>query len=400
MRDTAVFLVATGGLLLLSIATDMLGRRTFLPRVSLLVVIGVLFGSDVLNLIPPVLTDRFEIIANIALTMVGFLLGGKLTRKSLGQSGRESVWISLSAALVTTVTVALGLAVFGTPADIAILLGCIASATAPAATVDIVMESGTSKRSFSRLLLMVVALDDAWGLILFSIGLAIVSTINGVDGAGSPVLAASKEIGGAALLGFLIGLPAAYLTGRVRPRQPMVAEALGLVFVCGGLALWLDVSFLIASMAMGATIANLGKHHAYPFHAIEGIEWPFMVVFFVLAGASLELDTLKDIGLIGFIYIIFRVIGKLVGAWLGGRISDANPVTRRWMGLALLPQAGVAIGMALVATNTFPAHGRVFLTVVISATIIFEIAGPALARLAIRRAIIEEDTRSQVSPNE
>jgi Kef-type K+ transport system membrane component KefB len=400
MNDAALFLLTIGGLLLLSIATDTLGRRTFLPRVSLLVAIGVLFGGDVLDLIPPVLTDQFEIVANIALTMVGFLLGGKLTRESLGQSGRKSIWISLSAALGTTVTVAVGLMVFGAPVDIAILLGCIASATAPAATVDIVMESRTSKRPFSRLLLMVVALDDAWGLILFSIGLAIVTTMNGIDGAVSPALAASKEIGGATVLGLLIGLPAAYLTGRIKPGQPALAEALGLVFVCGGLAIWLNVSFLIASMVMGATIANLARHHDYPFHAIEDIEWPFMVIFFVLAGASLETGALRDVGLIGFTYIIFRVAGKLLGAWLGARVSGADSVTRRWMGLSLLPQAGVAIGMALLAANTFPAYASLILTVVISATILFELVGPAFTRFAISRAIIEEDASSQVTPRE
>ena len=393
MLDTAQFLLTLGGMLLLGIATDFLGRHTFLPRVSLLVALGVLFGHGVLDLIPTIVQDQFEIIANIALTMIGFLLGGKLTRESLRKSGRRSVWISLSAAFGTATIVAFGLIIFGTPVDIAILLGCIASATAPAATVDIVMESG-KKGPFSELLLMIVALDDAWGLILFSIGLAIVSTMHGIDGAGSPMLVATKDIGGAAIIGLLIGLPAAYLTGRIKPGQPMLAEALGLVFVCGGLAIWLDVSFLIASMVMGATIANLGKHHDYPFHSIEDIEWPFMVIFFVLAGASLEISTLKDIGLIGFIYIIFRVAGKLAGAWLGSRVSGADPVTRRWMGLALLPQAGVAIGMALLAANSFPAYGPLFLTVVISATIIFEIVGPALTRFAILRAIIEDDVPS------
>ena len=393
MHDAALFLLAIGGLLLLSIATDMLGRRTFLPRVSLLVILGVIFGKDALDLIPLVLTDRFEIITNIALTMIGFLLGGKLTRESLGKSGRKSVWISLSAALGTAVIVAFGLTVIGAPADIAILLGCIASATDPAATVDIVLESKT-KGPFSRLLLLVVALDDAWGLILFGIGLAIVPAMLGIDGAGSPMLIAAREIGGAAILGLLIGLPAAYLTGRIKPGQPMLAEGLGLVFICGGSAIWFDVSFLIASMVMGAVIANLAKHHDYPFHAIEEIEWPFIVIFFVLAGASLEIGALKDIGLIGITYIVFRVAGKMAGAWLGGRVSGADSVTRRWMGFALMPQAGVAIGMALLAAHTIPAYGPVILTVAISTTIIFEIIGPALTRFAIRKAIIEDDVPS------
>jgi Kef-type K+ transport system membrane component KefB len=145
-------------------------------------------------------------------------------------------------------------------------------------------------------------------------------------------------------------------------------------------------------MVMVAIIANLAKHHDYPFHAIEDIEWPFIVIFFVLAGASLEIGALNDIGLIGLAYIICRVAGKIGGAWLGGRVGGADSMTRRWMGLALLPQAGVAIGMALLAAHTFPAYGPVFLTVTISTTIIFEIVGPIFTRYAIRKAIIEETT--------
>lgn len=98
------------------------------------------------------------------------------------------------------------------------------------------------------------------------------------------------------ILGVLLGFPAAYLTGRIRTGRPMLMEALGLVFLCGGIAIWLDVSFLIASIVMGAVVANFARHHEYPFHEIENIEWPFMTIFFVLAGASLELDMITQIG--------------------------------------------------------------------------------------------------------
>ena len=193
------------------------------------------------------------------------------------------------------------------------------------------------------------------------------------------------EIGGAIVLGLLIGLPGVFLTGRIRSGQPMLIEALGLVFVCGGLAIWLGISFLIASMVMGATIANLARHHEYSFHAIEGIEWPFLVIFFTVAGASLELSALKTIGLIGLVYIICRTIGKVVGAGLGAHISNANQVTRRWMGIALLPQAGVAIGMALVASSQFPEYRQELLSVIISTTILFEIIGPIFSRYALNQ---------------
>jgi len=379
------FLLTLGGILLLGLVVSTLGRRTFLPRVTLLLIFGIIIGREGLDIVPLVFFGNFEIIADMALLMVGFLLGGKLTMDSLRQSANEVLWISICAAIATTMVVSLGLIWFGVSKEIAILLGCIASATAPAAVLDVVIESNT-KTSFKDLLLSIVALDDVWALILFSIGVAVVTSLNGHAEEIPPLLMAAKEIGGALILGIVIGLPAAYLTGRIKPGQPILTEALGLVFVCGGIAIWLDVSFLIASMVMGAVIANVAKHHEYPFHTIEGIEWPFMVVFFVLAGASLELTALREIGLIGVIYILSRASGKILGARIGSQMSRADQVTTSWMGAALLPQAGVAIGMALVAANYFPEYRQILLSVVISSTVFFEIVGPVFTRLALRRA--------------
>ncbi len=384
MVETAEFLLAIGGFLLLGLATDFLGRHTFLPRVTLLLILGIILGDDVLALIPETVSGSFEIVADLALLMIGFILGGRLTLKRLMKSGKQLVWISISAALGTAMVVGWSLVFIGMPLDIAILLGCIAAATAPAATTDTVLESG-QKTQFSRLLLAIVAIDDAWALLLFSIGIAGVSILNGSQEFSSPLLHAIYEIGGAILLGGVIGLPASYLTGRIRPGQPMMTEALGLVLLCGGAAIWLNVSFLISSMVMGAVIANMARHHTRPFHEIENIEWPFMVIFFMLAGALLDIDILAELGIVGSVYIISRVTGKLAGAWAGARISDASEDIRRWMGLALLPQAGVAIGMALIAANRFPEYQQLILSVVVSTTVLFELFGPVFTRMALKR---------------
>jgi Kef-type K+ transport system membrane component KefB len=159
-----------------------------------------------------------------------------------------------------------------------------------------------------------------------------------------------------------------------------------MVFLCGGLALWLEVAFILSAMVMGAVVTNLARHHKRPFHAIEGIEWPFLVLFFVLAGASLEIDALwvAGVGLIG--YVALRVLGRLLGAWLGGALCDVDPAQRWWMGLAMLPQAGVALGMALVAAQRLPELGEIIIPVVVGATVIFELAGPVFTRMALRRA--------------
>ena len=385
MQSSSQFLLTLGGILLLGLVTSTLGRHSFLPRVTLLLIFGAIIGREMLDIVPPVFFDYFEIIADMALLMVGFLLGGKLTMGSLRQSAGKVLWISISAAVVTTMIVSLGLIWAGAPKEIAILLGCIASATAPAAVLDVAIEMD-EKTPFRDLLLSIVALDDVWALVLFGIGMAVVTSLNGAGEDISLLLMATKDIGGAVILGILVGLPAAYLTGRIKLGQPILTEALGLVFVCGGLAIWLDVSFLIASMTMGAVIANVAKHHEYPFHTIEGIEWPFMVVFFVLAGASLELNAIRDIGLIGVIYILCRATGKFLGARIGTQFSRADQATKNWMGIALFPQAGVAIGMALVASNRFPEYRQVLLSVIISSTVFFEIIGPVFTRLALKRA--------------
>lgn len=379
------FLLALGGILLAGLLLSTLARRTFLPRATLLLLFGVAIGDEFLDLVPRLFTDRFELVADITLLMVGFLLGGKLTRSSLQDHSRASIAISLAAALLPAVAVALGMLALGIRPEIAILLGCIAAATAPAAIYDVVEESGAKSR-FAELLLLIVVLDDIWGLVLFGVGLAVVSSFDGSGGELGFIAQIAHELGGAFALGIALGVPAAYLTGRIKPGKPVLSEALGIVFLCGGLAQWLEVSYLITAITLGAVVTNLARHHERPFHAIEGIESLFMVVFFVVAGASLEIDALAAVGLIGLVYILCRSGGKILGGWLGARLGGASTDGESWIGLALLPQAGVAIGMALVASNRFPEYRQFVLPVVIASTVVFEILGPVFTRAALRRA--------------
>lgn len=396
MESSAQFLLTLGGILLLGLVTSTLAQRTALPRVTLLLVFGIVIGHEGFNIIPLEFSSYFDLIAEITLLMVGFLLGGKLTLESLKESAGDVFWISICAALTTAGLVSFLLISINVPLDIAIILGCIASATAPTAILDVVEEAKKQlgfkpqQKKFSNTLLSIVAIDDVWALLLFALGLSIAKTLNG-HGADTLFFAsAAWEITAALGLGIVIGIPSAYLTGRAKPGQPMIIEALGIVFICGGLAIYLEVSYLIATMTMGAVIANLAKHHDYPFHAIENIESPFMVVFFVLAGASLDLASIEELGLIGFLYVLARTLGKYFGSVLGSQMSGSDSATKKWMGLALLPQAGVPIGMALVAANQFPEHRQILLSVVISSTVLFDIIGPILTRTAINRAANEQ----------
>jgi Kef-type K+ transport system membrane component KefB len=379
------FLLALGGIFLVGLLLSTVAHRTFLPRATLLLLFGAVIGEDLLNLVPRLLVDRFGLIAEITLLMVGFLLGGKLTKSSLRGHTGTSFSISICAAILPALVVCLGMIAMGVATEIALLLGCFAAATAPAAILDVVQESKIKNR-FSKLLLLIVVLDDVWALLLFGVGMAIVTSLNGIAGEAGFIGLVAWELGGAVLLGIVIGLPAAYMTGRIKKGKPMLSEALGIVFLCGGIALWMNVSFLISAIVMGAVIANLARHHTRPFHAIEGIESLFMIIFFVLAGASLEIGALATIGVTGGIYILCRALGKYLGAWIGGYLSKSGQDNQLWMGVALLPQAGVAIGMALVASSRFPEYRQIMLPIVIASTVVFEIIGPVFTRLAIKQS--------------
>ncbi len=385
MNETATILISIGGVMLLGMITNTLGQRTLLPRVTLLLIFGILIGPNVFDLIPQSIFSSFDLFANVALLMIGFLVGGHLTRKLMHSIGRELLAVSLGAVIGTVTVVALCLSLLGLPVEIAIMLGCIATATDPAATMDVIEETHSGGR-FSELLTSIVALDDALGLIIFSLGVALTGLLNGADGIVTPLLVAAKDILGAVAIGVLIGVPAAYFTGRIQPGRPMLFEALGIVFLCGGLALYFEVSYLLAAIVMGMVVVNLAEHHDYPFHEIENIEQPFLILFFVLAGASLQYQSLLGIGVIGFVYILARIAGKVIGVQLGGRCCQSTAETRNWMGFALLPQAGVAMGMALVAAEQFPDYRQLLLSVVISTTIFFELVGPVFTGFALRKS--------------
>lgn len=384
MEASAELLITFGLILGIGLAADFLGRRTRLPRVTLLLLFGVVIGPGGLDLIPGLFVAQFDLIASITLVMVGFLLGEKLTLRRLRTHGQEILAISLASALGTAMVVTLGLWLAGAPLPMALLLGGIASATDPAATVDVV-EQEHARSPFSRLLLSVVAIDDAWGLIIFSLCAAAATGLASAAMDAELLTHAATEILGAIGLGLAIGVPGAALSGRIRAGEPILTEALALVFLCGGLALYLEVSFLIAAMVMGATVANLARHHDRPFHAISAVDWPVMILFFVLAGASLETDAILTAGTIGAAYVVLRIIGKIASGWLGGRLGHTRKIHGRWIGVALLPQAGVAMGMALVASSQLPEYRQEILSIAIGSTVLFELAGPFATRLALAK---------------
>ena len=378
-------LITLGSFLLFGLFTFWLGSFSAIPRVTLLIIMGILIGPSGLDLFQETRQLWFENISILALVMVGFLLGSTLTRDTFRLHGKQIVGLSLGAALLTLAVVSIGLLLLTPlPLEVVLLLAAIATATDAAATASVIDEL-KDKSQFSLTLLGVVALDDAWGLLIFSLCLTV--ALGSASPNGVPAFAAGLwDISGALLLGVAVGLPMAFLSGRIQEGELTLIEALGLVMLCGGLAIWLEVSYLLAAMAMGATVANLAKHHTRPFHAIKNIQSPFLVLFFILAGASLNFDHFMEIGVIGGLYIVLRVVGKIAGGWLSGRLLGMHGPNARWIGVAMLPQAGVAVGMALIVSQLLPEYADTIMAVTISATALFEIVGPVATRIAIKHA--------------
>lgn len=382
IEDPASTLITLGLVLLASLGVDAVGRLSGLPRVSLLLVLGLLIGPAGAGWLPAG-TELFELLTQLALVMVGFLLGEQLAWPALRQRGARVLWVSLSVVVSTFALVLSGLLLAKVDPALALLLAAVSTATAPAAVHDVVHEL-RSDSPFARLLLGVVAIDDAWGLIVFSGALAAAAVLTGSTTDGVWELA-GRDLLGAVAVGTALGLPAAALTGRVQPGEPTVLEALGVVLLCGGLALWLQVSLVLTAMTCGAVVASVTRHHEHTFAAIGHLERPFLIFFFVSAGASLDVRALAGLGGIGLLYITLRVLGRLTGGWLGALAAGSAAPTRRWIGPALLPQAGVALGMALLAAERFPALGAQLLPLVVASTVVFELAGPPLTRLALLR---------------
>lgn len=387
--ESAATVLILGLILSLSISADAIAKRTQIPRISILVLLGVAiaFVQQVVRQEPAgeLLGQLEEPLIQLALVMVAFLLGSELTIERLRKTGPLIFIVSLTVVLLSYVVVAGGLLALGIPIVAAIALAAISVATDPAAVNESISDDNRSLAA--KIVLGIVAIDDAWGILVFGLSMAALGWVMDSQGA-TQLTHALWELGGAMLLGIAVGAPAAWLSGRLKQGQPILIEALAIMFLLAGLSSLLAVSELLAAMVAGALVANLSFHHERSFKEIEHIEWPFLVFFFVLSGASIDLYSLADTGLAIGAYICLRLLGRYLGGMLAvkwlqrGTDSTQASALSPGIGLALTPQAGVAIGMALLAVERFPDHSSLILPTVVASTVVFEIIGPfAIARI-------------------
>lgn len=384
MEEASRVLIVLGALFLLSMVVSHLARRLNIPRVTLLILTGIFLGPYGINVINGAERGWFPMIADVTLLIIGYLLGARLTKNYLARYAKGVFVAAFMITAVTCLVVAAGLLLLGFSLEISLVLAAIAAATDPAATLD-VMKQRRHRGHFGLVLEGIVAMDDILGLFAFSFLLAALGfiTSNGTGGE-QHLIHLVWDIGGAAVLGLGLGGLAAFLLDKTPPGHPVLVESLGFIFFCGGLAKNLDVSFLLAAMMMGIIVVNRADDTYEHFHEIEFIEQPFLVLFFIMAGVTLDLSNIANLGLIGIAFILLRILGRV----LGGRcvpLRFINHRERPWLGLALLPQAGVAMGMALVASSSHPQIKDTVLPIAITATVVFELIGPLLTNYSLTR---------------
>ncbi|MBF0272832.1 MAG: cation:proton antiporter [Magnetococcales bacterium] len=383
MSDNSVLLTLSA-LFLIGFAADALARRIILPRVTLLLLTGMLLGPTMSGLVSTQQQEWLVVVAQATLCMVGFLLGGRITLNGLQRYGHTVLTISLTILTVSGCLMFMGMLWIGVPLSAAILLATICLTTDPVAPTDVIHEL-RADGPFTRILMGVIATNDALGFVLFTIALSVAALFHATALPRS-VVEVIWELGGAVAIGAILGRLLAFISDHTHRPDTLLAGTLGLLILCGALATRLHTSFFLAVMIMGSVTVNSSQRPWKPFLIIERFLWPFLILFFLLAGANLKPKSLLDIGLISGLYLGCRMLGEVSGAWLGATLSQSPPLTRRWLGPALLPQAGVAMSMTFIAVQRFPDLTDLLLPVVISGVMVFELVGPIMTRVALIRA--------------
>ncbi len=387
----AISILISGLIFLLGFLSAKVLEKFKIPAVTAYLITGVIIGPYGLNLVPRVLINSTDLIANVILSMVAFSLGQTFSRKQLSKIGYSVMFISWGEVLGAFLLVTIVLNLAGVPLYQALLYGGIAPATAPAATIMVIREY-RARGIFTDTLLGVVAIDDAWGIIVFALAMSVARVLVAPGNTGLVVakhfLFATFQVILALLLGIILGILFTFFSKLIKSDTNILIVTLGFILLASGIALHFDLSDLLTNMAMGATLANLKKDEpARYFESLKRIDWPFYLYFFVLTGAGLEIPLLKDIGFTGVLYLITRPVGEYIGAFIGATLGKTEKKIRNLIGLGLVPQAGVALGLAILVKNEFKSSiGHAFLTTIVATTIIYEIIGPFFTKLAIRKA--------------
>lgn len=380
-----------------------------LPAVTAYLVAGILigpfflgqFGFPGIGFISAADVDSYSILSDVALGFIAFTMGNEFRLSSLKKTGKQSVVIAIFQALVATLFVDVALILLHfiipdkLPLSTAITLGAVATATAPAATLMVVKQY-KADGPLTRTLLPVVALDDMVGLVVFAVSFGIAKALeSGNIDIFSVLVDPIIEVVVSLLLGAILGYIFNFTEQFFYSRSKRLSISVTFVFLGVALSkLSFDIgpvhvgfSSLLVCMALGTIFCNLCSFADELMDRIDRWTGPLMVLFFVISGSGLDFDVFSDVAIIvvGVVYIIFRSLGKIIGASMSAKFMKCEPSVQKYLGITLLPQAGVSLGMSLTAM-AMGAPGLIVRNVALFAVLVYELIGPLLTRIALEKA--------------
>jgi len=397
----------------LAIFGGAIGGRAFqkikIPQVVGYIIIGVIIGRTGLVIVNADLVESMQPFNYFALGLIGFMVGGELNRDVFKKTGKQLIKILLCEGIapfifVTVLVFSFGLYYFEswkTSLGLALLFGAIASATDPASTTSVLKECRT-RGPLTRTIFGIVALDDGLALLLFVIAASIAGNLMGTEHT-SVIAAFIKpvyEIFGAVFLGVISGWVLSRILRKYSEKERLLAFSIGMVLLVIGIAIATHVSMLLAAMTLGAFMANcIPLKSKEVFKLVDAFMPPIYVLFFVLVGANLNLRNMTSISFIFVgIYLLGALGGKVIGSYLGASIAHAPSSVKKYLPFSLFSQAGIAIGLSILAAHYFPGTiGNTIVIVVTATTFISQIIGPPCIKIAMTRAgevgldVTEED---------
>ncbi len=380
-----------------------LAHRIKLPMITGYIIVGVLLSPSVFNILSNVTVDSLGAFTSIALGIIAYSIGGRLHLRAIHKMGRTILVIGFAQAvgafIVSVIAIVFvapyfmnlpGATVLKDYLPMGIIIGAIASATAPAAILALVREY-RARGPLTTTLLSVVAFDDAIAIVLFSIAIRVASSL--VAGLGDfsayqmlviPFLKVLGSVG----IGIAFGFTIVYLSRLVKERSLLLVVVLGVLLLCVGVSKLLDFSEILSSMTIGFVAYNRLKIgiREKTFNVIDDIEDVVFAMFFVLAGLHFDLGVIKTSGVLAVLITVTRFTGKYLGTRAGAVLAGAGEEVKKYLGFALLPKAGVSIGLGLLAAQAFPTFGAIIYTAILASVIINELIAPPLVKYAIFKA--------------
>jgi Kef-type K+ transport system membrane component KefB len=355
-----------------------------LPNVTAYIIAGVLLGPWVLGAVDTNITAHMSFISDVALSFIAFGVGRYFSIATLKQTGNKVFLITILESVLAgvLVTLVVGFCFPQKGWNFALLLGAIATATAPASTMMTIRQYGASG-NFVNVLLEVVSLDDAVCLICYTLAITV---INADGGTSSNVMDVVMPIVWNVvfiLVGLIFGLIHSRLMSPRRSTDNRLILTLAMLLTIDGACAIVGVSPLMSCMVFGATYVNIKKDQEL-YTQMDVFAPPIMCLFFVMSGMNMDFASFAEVGIIGVVYFFVRILGKYGGAWLGCKFTHEDKKTTNYLGMALVPQAGVAIGLAVLGERMLPAAiGEEFYAIIICSSILYELIGPGLAKLAL-----------------